>query len=323
MSDKVYVLPAEGNITVSVQAAELLISSGSGDGALLYIYILKNSGSFSSAEARAALGWDQGRIDAALSVLGGLGLIRSDVLPKGKKAPPPVLEPADEPPEYTAADISRAIDGGSGFGPLIKEVQRRLGRVLSPSDLTTLFGIYDYLKLPPEVVLTLVTYCMEQCRRKYGPGRLPTMRNIEKTAYSWSRQGISTLEQAEEHIKKLDARQSQYGEMKKVLNIRDRDLTATETRYVDSWCDMGYSPEAVSIAYDKTVFRTGKLNWKYMDSIIKSWYGKNLLTPAEIEAGDRKPGADGRPNRTSPTTAGPTDEEYLRMQRLLQKIKEQ
>jgi hypothetical protein len=165
---------------------------------------------------------------------------------------------------------------------------------------------------------------MEQCKKKYGPGRLPTMRNIEKTAYSWARQEVSTLEQADSLIRKLEQRQSQYGEVKKVLSIRDRDLTASETRYVDSWLELGYSPEAIAIAYDKTVFRTGKLSWKYMDTIIKSWHAKKLYTPADIEAGDVRPG-DRRTaapaNQNQPS--GPSDEEYQRMQKYLRKLKDQ
>ena len=49
----------------------------------------------------------------------------------------------------------------------VRELERRLGRVLSTADLKLLYTIYDYLALPAEVVLLLTTWCIEETERKY------------------------------------------------------------------------------------------------------------------------------------------------------------
>ncbi|MEF9971929.1 MAG: DnaD domain protein, partial [Oscillospiraceae bacterium] len=43
-----------------------------------------------------------------------------------------------------------------------------------------------------------------------------------------------------------------------------------------------------ALAYDKTVIKTGGMQWKYMNSILESWHAKNLHTAEEAEAGDSR-----------------------------------
>jgi hypothetical protein len=81
----------------------------------------------------------------------------------------------------------------NAFPALVGDVESRLGRVLSVTDLKILYGLYDHLQLPPEVISLLVTYCKEECQRQFGAGRMPRMRQIEKEGYRWHRQGAVYL----------------------------------------------------------------------------------------------------------------------------------
>ena len=65
-------------------------------------------------------------------------------------------------------------DNKAAFSKLVGEAQRRLGRTLSTEELKTLLSFTDYLRLPPEVVGILLTYCIERNRRKGI--RLPSIR---------------------------------------------------------------------------------------------------------------------------------------------------
>ena len=47
--------------------------------------------------------------------------------------------------------------------------------------------------------------------------------------------------------------------------------------------------EEVEQAYEKTVFKCGKLEWKYCNGILRDWDKKGLHTPEEIAAGDKLP----------------------------------
>lgn len=72
------------------------------------------------------------------------------------------------------------------------------------------------------------------------------------------------------------------------LQIRGRNLTPAEERYAQSWLEMGFDNETVSMAYERTCLNTGGLNWAYMNKILQRWHGQGLHTAQAVQAGDRK-----------------------------------
>ena len=159
------------------------MAAGNGDAALLYLYLLKNGGQYQQAAAARTFRWEPGRCEAAHQALVGMKLARP-----AEPAPPP--EPEIQPPSYSAEDINRELeDNASPFPALVGEVQRRMGKPLSTADLKSLYTIYDFSGLPPEVILLVVSWSIEEYRRKYGPGRVPRMPQIQREAMRWKERG--------------------------------------------------------------------------------------------------------------------------------------
>jgi hypothetical protein len=301
---------------MSGDAARRLIGSGSGDAALLYLYILTSGGHYDREDAARHTGRSEMQMDAAMEVLARLGLVNT------RDERPAPMERPDELPQYTTEDITRELQNGDTFKMLVGEVQRALGKLLSSDDLIKLFGIYDYLGLPLDVILQLVTHCKEECARR-SPGRIPTMRYIEKAAFTWEREGIFSLEAAERYLRELSKHRSAESRIAQVLGIGGRPLSASERKYIDTWTDLGFNEDAIAIAYDRTVLKTGKLTWRYMDSIIKSWHSKGLHTESEILAGDTpkfKPRPEPEKSDANGTGAATADELDM-MRATLERIK--
>ena len=72
-----------------------------------------------------------------------------------------------------------------------------------------------------------------------------------------------------------------------MLGLGDRLPVAAEEKYLAAWQEWGFRPEAVAIAYEKTVFKCHEFKWPYCNGILKRWHEAGLHTPEEIEAGDR------------------------------------
>ena len=270
-----------GVVAMPAEAADRLIASGSGDAALLYLWLLRKNGAATLEEAGSALRWDGGRLTAAWDVLSGRGL--APAMPQASQPRPE----QEEPPEYTAEDIARELeDQNSTFPALVGEVQRRLGKILSTADLKTLYTLYDFLALPAEVICLLVSWCVEEFARKYGPGRKPRMSQIQKEGFVWHRLGVDTAQAAEEHLKKQALYRSREGEILRLLDLPPRPLVEKERKKVAAWTDMGFPDAVLRLAYEKTVYRKQKMDWDYMNGILLGWHRKNLHTLAEIEAGD-------------------------------------
>ena len=312
-----YVLPE--TISISAAAVDALLTAGDGDAALLYIYILKNGGKLNTAAADRELKMN-GRAAAAVSRLQAMGLItggsgEKPVREEAKK----LVKPGDELPEYTGEDAGRAVHSDPQFAALVTEIQAVMGTILTSSGLKELLGFYDYLGLPADVILLLVAHCVAEHEKKFGDGKRPTMRSIRSEAYRWADKGVFSLEAATEMIKASELTRKRKGEIRRILGLQDRSPSPTEERCITEWAEAGYSDELISAAYDKTVLNPGRLVWKYMDSILKSWEQKGLKTMDEVRVGDRKP-EDERP--TGRETAASGQDEMARLKEYLKKLKQ-
>ena len=293
-------------------ARDKLIAAHDGDTALLWLWLCR-SGVYNGDRAAEELCRTLGEMDRAYEKLCRMGLY--PITPDRKEAP---SSHAEELPQYTVNDVLRRSSEDGSFKAVLQEAERVLGRSLSSPDMKILFGIYDYLALPTEVIFVLLNYCTELYRQKYGPGRLPSMRSIEKEAYSWANNEILTLEQAEEFIEESRSRRSRAEEIKAALGIRGRELTPTERKYVFSWLDMGFSVDALSVAYDRTVTNTGSLKWNYMNKIVSSWHQKGIHTVQEIEEKDRRTPT---PAKNTEPNAPASQAELARLRSIYEKVK--
>jgi DnaD/phage-associated family protein len=194
------------------------------------------------------------------------------------------LPSSDNCPTYTASDIKKRTEEDKEFEGIIAEAQRLLGHHLSEVDLQKLFGIYDYLSLPSEVIIELLSFCKERNTKKNGTGSSLSMRTIEREAYEWANQDILTFERAEQYISSYWESQKKLNEIAKIFGIRGRSLTTTEQKYITKWLNMGFPIETLEIALDRTITNTGKIAWKYMDKIVSTWANHSAYTPDQVNA---------------------------------------
>ena len=266
------------NNDVLIEQADLrkLLGAASGDAALLYLYIRSGG---DPAQAEGALRMNGSHLSCAAATLRQLGLLE-----KEKKT----VTFSGERPCYSETDVLQA-ERDNEFQSLVGEVQRVLGRPVHTEDQKILLGFVRYLGMPVEVISMLVCYCKERARQR-GNLRNPSLRSIEKEAYAWAELGIDTMEEAAAYIQNQNLRRSRLGRLMEVLQIRGRNLTAGEEKYAQSWLDMGFDEEAISIAYERTCLNTGNFNWNYMNKILVRWHEAGLHTAEQVKNGDRKPG---------------------------------
>ncbi len=280
---------------LSIPAGDLeqIIAAHDGDVALLWLCLRRDPGATLEDAARL-LCRTKAQMDEALEKLQRMGLAEKPPAPvKEQPAQGIKLPPADETPPYTVRDIAARSRSDPRFADLVTEAQRALGHVLNTNDIKILFSLYDYLALPPEVIMMLLNYCVGL----YPTGSPPSMRQIEKEGYVWANQEILTIEQAEEYIAESAKRREKLNQAAKTLGITDRKLSPSEKEYITSWLEMGFDDELLAIALDRTIIKTGGRKWKYMNSILKSWHEKGLHTPADVRDKDaRRPGGKANDN---------------------------
>ena len=274
--------PAEGPIAISPQAAARLLDRGDGDAALLYLALLRRREGTSPRSLAGELRWDRGRIEAAEGVLRELGLLAP--------VPPAPPAPADEPPVYRQDEVTDTLESSGEFRTLTAEVERRLGKKLTMPDLSTLLGLYDHLGLPADVIYLLVCHCAERTAARLGPGRRPTLRQIEREGYAWARLGIDSQAAAAEHLRRYAQGREALPQLMRALRLGDRPPSASEEEYLLRWHRWGFGPEAAALACDKTILKCHEFKWPYCNAILRRWHEEGLHTVEQIEARDVRPG---------------------------------
>ncbi len=190
----VLVYSGDESITLSGAVTRRLIEKGNGDAALLYLALLKHHGEVQPRSLARELRWERSRIEEAETALREIGLLASTA----SDVPP---APADDRPEYQQADVAEHLERDGAFRSLTAEVEKRLGKKLTTPDIGVLLGLHDYLGLPEDVIYLLVCHCAERVQRRYGPGRRPGMKQIEKEGYAWARKGIDTQAAAADYLR--------------------------------------------------------------------------------------------------------------------------
>ena len=262
-------------LSIEKEHIHKLLCAQSPDAALLYLYLKAEN---DPQKAMSSLGYTNNRYACAAATLRQLGLWTEEK---------PVRIPG-EPPRYSEVDVLDASNTDMDFRSLCDEIQRLLGKNLNTEELKILLGFVRYLGMSADVIVLLVCYCKDQAKR-LGKTRNPSLRTIEKEAYSWAEKGIDTLEEAARYIQQQTLRFSQVGRIMEILQIRGRNLTAPEKRYIKQWLDMRFEEEAIQMAYERSCLNTGGLAWAYMHKILLSWHEQGLHTAQQIRSGDRKP----------------------------------
>ena len=270
-------------LSFPAKEAEQIIAAHDGDVALLWLCLRRNPDT-GVEDAAGMLCRTRAEIEAALEKLQRMGLAepKAAAPAAASSAQAVKLPPADETPQYTAEDLAARSREDPRFAALVIEAQRAMGHVLNTNDLKRLFSLYDYLALPPEVIMMLLNYCV----KSRPTGNPPSMRQIEKEGYVWANREILTLEQAEKYIADSEHRREKLTQTARLLGITGRVLSPTESKYIGEWLEMGFDDELIEMALDRTITNTGGLKWGYMNGILKSWHEKGLHTPADVRDRD-------------------------------------
>ncbi len=309
-------LTKPAHLTIPARAARSLINERAGDALLLYFHMQLAGGRLNGKGAMEELDLTADQLNSALHTLQQLGL--ADVEGAAVRA----LQ-SEKRPDYSPDELTASLQRDNHFQQLTEDVSRKMGKILSNSDLATLLGLYTWLGLPADVISLLVVYCQTEHRRRMGTGgRGPTLRQIEKTAIEWEKQGLVTAERCEAWMVERERLQSTTAQLARAVQITGRVPTNSEEGYLQRWATMGLSPELVYEAYDRTVLRCGKMEWKYIDAILGNWHQKGLLTVDDVRGGDKKSTFDNAKDKRKTGQPGDFERLAVEQMRLLRQKKE-
>lgn len=159
---------------------------------------------------------------------------------------------------------------------MLSDIERILGRPLSPKEMTTYLSWEDDFNFSTELILILLEYCISKGKSDY--------RYIEKVAIAWHNMKISTVEDAQNYIKKAEDKWIKIRHILNYLGIKNADLMKPQEEMFEKWIiDYNFSIPIIEKACNICFQRLNRADFKYIDGILSSWNKNNLKTLKDIE----------------------------------------
>ncbi len=278
------------------------------DGNLVKVLLCLAAGKHSSKEKIATeAGCDAITVERALAYFEGAGLLTLTDAPSHKKStvketesidPPTVPEPAPvvlttdsaaavttpksiSLPRYSTEELVTLLEKRRELASLVDECTRIFGKVFSTHETSILLGIVDYLCVDSGYLLLLMAHCVKMGKK--------SVRYLEKLAFSLYDDGVTSLPELQECLKKREALNEIEGNIRTLFGISGRALTTKERRLIDAWLfTLHYDMEIITRAYEITVDAIGKASIPYTNSILERWAAAGLRTMAEIDAAEQE-----------------------------------
>jgi DnaD/phage-associated family protein len=179
-------------------------------------------------------------------------------------------------PQYTVEELTVYKQQSEEIERLFMYAEQALGKMLTYHDMNVLFGFYDWLRLPVDVIGYLLSYCADNGRRD--------LRYIEKAAIDWADRNIDDMEKALAYAGTFDR---DYRGILKTMGQDTGYPSPTQQKYMEKWLGEYKMPAAlVLLACDRAAAQIGKPTFAYVNKIIEGWNKKgiNTIEGAEEEA---------------------------------------
>ena len=179
----------------------------------------------------------------------------------------------------------------AAFSALLETAAVKLGKILSPSDMSVFLYLYRELALPPEVILMVIGYAVQN-----GKGK---MAYIEKTAIGWAEDGITTFEAADAHLQKLEQCAQAWDTLCEWHEPSVARPTVAQKEIARRWIiEWQFPREVVDVIVEVTVKKTGKFQMAYADRIAERLHALGITSAA---AAREELTAEKKPTKKAPS----------------------
>ena len=242
----------------------------------IYLLMLKHniSGEFgvSSSILASSLNLLESDIMNALNYWNDQGVIKFTQIDKMGNFNVEFLDLIDEPTELLQkqVDLLEALDSTT-TKDMLKDIEILLARPLSPNEMSIYLNWQKEFGFSSELILILIEYCISKGKSD--------SRYIEKVALSWHDLKITTIEQAQNLIKKTEDKWINIRKILTYLGITNTDIMKPQQDLIEKWLLIYKFPNEIILkACDICFERLNRADFKYIDGILTNWNKNNIKT---------------------------------------------
>ena len=226
----------------------------------------------------------------ALAFFRGAGLVENEE--NEEKTPQIPENPTDEVilpipkrrtvtrPTYTSLELAKAAEDKE-FLELVEFSQRSFKKTFNTNDISTLYSFVNSLCLPCDVIMLGIEHCVTEGKT--------SLKYVEKLLEDFAEREINTYKRAEDYIRARALFKGFEGKIRTLMGLGQRSLTSREKAILTQWQSEWQMPfDLITLAYERTVEKTGKASMSYMNKILENWHSAGFQTVDEVLSGDKK-----------------------------------
>jgi len=184
---------------------------------------------------------------------------------------------APSAPDYSQEELRFYMDRNADFKGLINSAETNLGKLLSPSEVSTLYSLHDWLRLPLEVIEVLLAYCCDKGHRN--------MNYIESVAIAWRDEGVCDVQTA---LDKINDYGNIYVKIMRALGLGGKTPIEKQIVYMKRWTD-SLPLDLVLFGCEKTAMSVTSGNpFPYADKIFSNWKKAGIDTLEKAKSADEE-----------------------------------
>lgn len=273
-------------VVIPAAVVDRHLNACDGDALKVLLYLLRHEDvSVTDSELCTACGVTEKALGQAMDYWIKTGVLRKN----GATLVLASAQPASSSmPVFSGESIALRATQDRMLSELFIQAERIRNKTLSPSEINTLYNLYDTIGLPAPVIALLLEYCQEA-------GKTGTQ-YMYVTGAAWAEEGITTAAAANEKIEALRRARALEGRVKAALDI-NRALSTKERGFLTIWTEsLGFGVDEIVYAFEQTVDNTGKLSFAYMNKVLQNGYDAGCRTVEDLK-NQTPPAAASKPKR--------------------------
>lgn len=183
-------------------------------------------------------------------------------------------------PTYPTEEYSRILSETDGLRDTLDECARIAGKLFSEHETRQLVALYDSYALDCEYLLLLFMYCKNTLGKT-------AVSYVVRTGLGLYDDGIRSAQALEAHIAARERCREMEYQIRRLLGLGERALTAKEKEYIEAWTNTYAMPmDVITRAYEITVKNIDTPRMSYINKILSGWNENGIRTTEAVE--DRK-----------------------------------
>ncbi len=174
-------------------------------------------------------------------------------------------------------DVFSTISKDEDFKETLRIVEASYPVLLTQDDVMMIFDIVKIKEIPLEHLMLTIAHCLK-IRKK-------SMKYIYKVVTENYADGITDLEDLEQHFTRMEQTGKYLKKVAKILKITGREFVEKEKEFIRKWEEAKKSEEEIRLAYEKMIMAIGKLSFPYLDKIIMNENGNKPAKKSSVKAG--------------------------------------